>query len=686
MTNAATAAAAASSSAATDDEYLAFVLDENRSNYSITNFLDGISMTFGPDQPAKLLHVKTSAYYKTYPVKWYDLEYSPGELLVYTVEPSEYYIYGSSRLGVLKHYKAKPSTSKSINKTALKSYELSDHLGNVHATVSDKKLVADTDNDDEADKFVADLRTSNDYFPYGMIIPSRDYNYNPLELVNGFDTVQRSETTETLKTEIKPDFAGDELDQNMGLWEATTYGDNGSLLSQHDYTNSVWEIKPNLIELQLHENNAQRAIVRRHLNTNELSTFSQDDRIEMSFRISKHDYNIGNLAPILTAEVRLINNANGNIQNTQTINWDYDGQYQTVYVNFTALSDDYTVEVEFEYVPSNLYPQGPWRIMTIRSFYLKHYDVVTTTYDEVVNNVFEKQGIYRYGFNGMERDDELKGIGNSWNYTFRMYDPRLGKFLSVDPIGKNYPFITPYAFAENQPIWAIDLEGLEKFKVTGRTFIPMEQLDNPQYIPHLNEDVPYAFAGDSRMSYDLNSTSYRTEQAVSIDFPNRSFNVDNNTASGTKGLDKRGKIMEESDPARAGSAPRVTNSGFLQNGNSITVRFSVGAANKLAAGAPEINYGFDLTITPLEDGSFDYSLSGSADGFPAYEFWIEDQESGESFLLFNYNPIEAGETPWALAAPMENGYLLRGNSKDLISRKTAPLEKTKNSPEAHETR
>ena len=40
---------------------------------------------------------------------------------------------------------------------------------------------------------------------------------------------------------------------------------------------------------------------------------------------------------------------------------------------------------------------------------------------------------YRYGFNGMEKDDELKGEGNSLNYTFRMHDSRVGRFFALDP-------------------------------------------------------------------------------------------------------------------------------------------------------------------------------------------------------------------------------------------------------------
>ena len=50
---------------------------------------------------------------------------------------------------------------------------------------------------------------------------------------------------------------------------------------------------------------------------------------------------------------------------------------------------------------------------------------------------------YRYGFNGKENDKEVKGDGNQQDYGFRIYDPRLGKFLSVDPITKKYPESTP---------------------------------------------------------------------------------------------------------------------------------------------------------------------------------------------------------------------------------------------------
>jgi RHS repeat-associated protein len=72
---------------------------------------------------------------------------------------------------------------------------------------------------------------------------------------------------------------------------------------------------------------------------------------------------------------------------------------------------------------------------------------------------------YRFGFNGKGSDDEVSGIGNQYDYGFRIYNPRLGKFLSVDPLTSTYPWYTPYQFAGNGPILNIDLDGLEDFDV-----------------------------------------------------------------------------------------------------------------------------------------------------------------------------------------------------------------------------
>ncbi|WPV68110.1 RHS repeat-associated core domain-containing protein [Chitinophaga sp. LS1] len=71
-------------------------------------------------------------------------------------------------------------------------------------------------------------------------------------------------------------------------------------------------------------------------------------------------------------------------------------------------------------------------------------------------------GGYRYGFNGKENDNEVKGDGNQQDYGMRIYDPRVGRFLSGDPLMKDYPFYTPYQFAGNKPVTFVDIDGNEE--------------------------------------------------------------------------------------------------------------------------------------------------------------------------------------------------------------------------------
>ncbi|MEO6039445.1 MAG: RHS repeat-associated core domain-containing protein, partial [Saprospiraceae bacterium] len=70
-----------------------------------------------------------------------------------------------------------------------------------------------------------------------------------------------------------------------------------------------------------------------------------------------------------------------------------------------------------------------------------------------------EKGNWRYGFNGKENDDEVKGAGNSIDFGERIYDNRLGRFLSTDPLKEAFTSLTPYNFAGNSPILFVDSEG-----------------------------------------------------------------------------------------------------------------------------------------------------------------------------------------------------------------------------------
>lgn len=66
---------------------------------------------------------------------------------------------------------------------------------------------------------------------------------------------------------------------------------------------------------------------------------------------------------------------------------------------------------------------------------------------------------YRYGFNGKENDNEVKGYGEQVDFGARIYDPRIGRWLSVDPLSAKYAMASPYAFALNNPVMFIDPDG-----------------------------------------------------------------------------------------------------------------------------------------------------------------------------------------------------------------------------------
>ena len=69
------------------------------------------------------------------------------------------------------------------------------------------------------------------------------------------------------------------------------------------------------------------------------------------------------------------------------------------------------------------------------------------------NRIYQASGSdssnYRYGFNGMKRDDDWNGAGNSYAFGARMYDARLNKFLSIDRYYRSLPSISHSSFAQN---------------------------------------------------------------------------------------------------------------------------------------------------------------------------------------------------------------------------------------------
>jgi RHS repeat-associated protein len=61
------------------------------------------------------------------------------------------------------------------------------------------------------------------------------------------------------------------------------------------------------------------------------------------------------------------------------------------------------------------------------------------------------------GYQGSESDDDVKGEGNSYTTFYRIHDPRLGRWFSIDPVFQ--PWQSPYNSMDNNPIWHNDVLG-----------------------------------------------------------------------------------------------------------------------------------------------------------------------------------------------------------------------------------
>jgi len=116
----------------------------------------------------------------------------------------EFNIYGSSSLGTFKPEWQYPITEQPVSyvngvhpfypqyPTGFKQYELTNHLGSVLSTISDQKTPINNDSDPETDYFTAIVKTQQDYYPFGILMPARTYSLGG-EYKFGFNGQERTD-------------------------------------------------------------------------------------------------------------------------------------------------------------------------------------------------------------------------------------------------------------------------------------------------------------------------------------------------------------------------------------------------------------------------------------------------------------------------------------------------------------
>lgn len=173
-----------------------------------------------------------------------------------TLRLTEHHLYGSSRLGIwnrsINMDKAPdngtilPLVGKKQSSSferGNKLFELSNHLGNVLVTVSDKKIGVDGNSDGIIDYYTADVTSAQDFYPFGMTMPGRSYVASSASYRYGFNGKEKADeiTTGDYAFEARVydsrlgRFLSTDPRESEYAWQSTYNYFSNSPISQLDY-------------------------------------------------------------------------------------------------------------------------------------------------------------------------------------------------------------------------------------------------------------------------------------------------------------------------------------------------------------------------------------------------------------------------------------------------------------------
>jgi RHS repeat-associated protein len=152
----------------------------------------------------------------------------------------------------------------------------------------------------------------------------------------------------------------------------------------------------------------------------------------------------------------------------------------------------------------------------MRLIYSHFYKPKNCLYGKPIKALQGSKVCYRFSFNGMERDNEVKGNGNSYDFGARVNDPRLGRWLSCDPHEKRYPGFSPYMFANSNPIFFMDYNGKDGIaKTTIATGDGAGTLKNPNSI-EISATYYYPAGADPSIPAALNAACAEWSNSTAV--------------------------------------------------------------------------------------------------------------------------------------------------------------------------
>jgi RHS repeat-associated protein len=280
-----------------------------------------------------------------------------------------------------------------------KQYELSNHLGNVQATVSDLPVKV---GEAHTEYHAPALPAVYDYYPFGMLMPDRYTSDTSSECV----TVSQTKWVTTWVTHCY--LAAD------WVWPAYSYYGTVSV--------------------------------------------STSSGLQIAASESSGVYFEMDVLPYEQQDVYLQTDAFYSGSGTLELQEYHGGQWMTL----GSATFDKIGEVRISIRPREdrirAVLRGPFYVQ-VKQFCVQRPQLSQET---VLVDICDTDGDkYRFGYQKMEKLNEWSGIGNTLDFGARIYDSRIARFLSIDPLIAKYPDLSPYAFAANNPIMYVDRDGEE---------------------------------------------------------------------------------------------------------------------------------------------------------------------------------------------------------------------------------
>ncbi len=289
---------------------------------------------------------------------------------------------------------------------------------------------------------------------------------------------------------------------------------------------------------------------------------------------------------------------------------------------------------------------------------------------------------YRYGFNNMEKDDEIKGEGNSIDFGSRMYDPRVIRWFAPDPMESKYPSLTTYHFTANNPIIYYDFDGedIVYFNRDGKEVyrVASEEI-NETWVMHKNADnhvvdkmhmqnrVGWVKAempnriihqGAVEKGRDLNRYDYQI--AASTYLMNQS--IEDGTAYGKKGSEKLAGVPILSPDVVKAMVIKESQVGYIkskfQASDKDVMQVNVGSSSKTATGdwsSKKVHVGLTENVVPTPEESIHAGVKWLY--YKGTTYILKYSKDGRSIAVDKY--IWDGGTDWFDAVKKYN----QNNSK-----------------------